>query len=172
MEDLKYYGSAIPTKFGSLINSVSYRNFNLQVGISFKFGYWFRRNSVNYTDLFSDWRGHSDYGLRWQKPGDEAYTIVPVNPYSTDYNRDAFYTGSSALVEKGDHIRLQYINLAYDFEMPKTRRVIKGIQIYFNANNLGLLWKANKAGIDPDFNIGANNLVTARNYAIGVRTKL
>ncbi|MBX3242289.1 MAG: SusC/RagA family TonB-linked outer membrane protein [Chitinophagaceae bacterium] len=172
VEDLKYYGSAIPTKFGSLINSVSYRNFNLQVGISFKFGYWFRRNSVNYTDLFSDWRGHSDYGLRWQKPGDEAYTIVPVNPYSTDYNRDAFYTGSSALVEKGDHIRLQYINLAYDFEMPKTRRVIKGIQIYFNANNLGLLWKANKAGIDPDFNIGANNLVTARNYAIGVRTKL
>ncbi|MGJ1361154.1 SusC/RagA family TonB-linked outer membrane protein [Sphingobacterium spiritivorum] len=172
VEDLEYFGSAIPTKFGSLINAVSYKNLSLQVGVSFKFGYWFRRNSVNYTDLFSDWRGHSDYSERWQKPGDEAHTVVPVNPYSSDYNRDAFYNGSSALVEKGDHIRLQYINIAYDFGLLKTRtKRIKAIQVYFNANNIGLLWKANKSGIDPDFNIGAYNLVTPRNYAIGIRTK-
>lgn len=173
VDDLEYFGSAIPTKFGSLINAVSYKNISLQIGISFKLGYWFRRNSINYTDLFNNWRGHSDYALRWQKPGDETQTNVPVNLYTTNSNRDAFYNGSSVLVEKGDHIRLQYINLAYDFKKSTNNtRGIKGLQVFFNASNLGLLWKANKAGIDPDFNIGANSIVTPANYTIGMRTKL
>ncbi|MBN8880600.1 SusC/RagA family TonB-linked outer membrane protein [Chitinophaga sp. 212800010-3] len=170
VEDLKYFGSAIPTKFGSLINAVSYKNISLQLGVSFKFGYWFRRNSINYTDLFNSWRGHSDYALRWLKPGDEAYTDVPVNQYRTNYNRDAFYSGSSVLVEKGDHIRLQYINLAYDFKL--SAKGIKGLQLFFNANNLGILWKANNAGIDPDFSLGYNILKTPANYSLGLKAKL
>lgn len=174
VEDLIYFGSAIPTKFGSLINEVSYKNISIQFGVSFKFGYWFRRNSMNYTDLFNSWRGHSDYALRWQKPGDEARTNVPVNLYTTNTNRDAFYNGSSILVEKGDHIRLQYINLAYDFIIPaiKTKiRGIKGLQIFFNANNLGLLWKANKSGLDPDFSRGTYNIVNPTNYAVGIKSQ-
>ena len=172
VEDLEYFGSAIPTKFGSVINAVSYKNISLQAGISFKLGYWLRLNSINYTELFNNWRGHSDYALRWQGPGDEIYTDVPVNEHTTNSHRDAFYNGSSVLVEKGDHIRLQYINIAYDLELPvKFRGGIKGLQIYINANNLGLLWKATKADIDPDFNIGLNNIVTPTNYAIGFRTK-
>ena len=170
VEDLKYFGSAIPTKFGSLINAVSYKNISLQLGVSFKFGYWFRRNSINYTDLFNSWRGHSDYALRWLKPGDEAYTDVPVNQYRTNYNRDAFYSGSSVLVEKGDHIRLQYINLAYDFKL--SAKGIKGLQLCFNANTLGILWKANTAGIDPAFRLGYNILKTPANYSLGLKAKL
>lgn len=172
VEDLEYFGSAIPTKFGSLINAISYKDFNLQLGISFKFGYWFRRNSINYTELYSNWNGHADYALRWQQPGDEIHTNVPVNPYSTDYNRDGFYNGSSVLVEKGDHIRLQYVNLSYDFKMSQEGSIgIKNLQVYFNASNLGLLWKANKSGIDPDFNIGLRTLKTPSNYAFGLRAK-
>ncbi len=172
VDDLQYFGSAVPTRFGSLINTVLYKNISLQAGISFKFGYWFRRNSINYTDLFNSWRGHSDYALRWQKPGDELNTNVPVNLYTANSNRDAFYTGSSVLVEKGDHIRLQYINLGYDVKMPGTvKSTIKGLQIYCNINNIGLLWRANKAGIDPDFNTGTNNLIAPADYSLGVRAK-
>ncbi|WP_051293275.1 SusC/RagA family TonB-linked outer membrane protein [Olivibacter sitiensis] len=171
VEDLEYFGSAIPTQFGSLINAISYKNISLQVGISFKFGYWFRRSSINYTNLFNGWVDHSDYALRWQQPGDETHTDVPVNPYTTNSQRDAFYNGSSVLVEKGNHIRLQYVNLAYDLNMPKSfKGGIKGLQIYFNASNLGLLWRANKQDIDPDFNLGTYNIVTPTNYAIGFRT--
>ncbi|VTR29513.1 SusC/RagA family TonB-linked outer membrane protein [Sphingobacterium thalpophilum] len=173
VEDLEYFGSAIPTTFGSLINALSYKNFSLQMGVSFKFGYYFRRSSVNYTNLFNNWIGHSDYEFRWQQPGDEMQTNVPVNLYSTNTNRDSFYNGSSVLVEKGDHIRLQYINLAYDFKMPFNMKAgIKGLQVYFNANNLGVLWKANKAGIDPDFNRGTNSLITPANYSLGLKAKL
>ncbi|CDS92099.1 TonB-dependent receptor plug [Sphingobacterium sp. PM2-P1-29] len=173
LEDLEYFGSAIPTKFGSLINAVSYKNISIQVGVSFKFGYWFRRNSINYTNLFYNWQGHSDYALSWKQPGDETKTNVPVNLYTTDFNRDGFYNGSSVLVEKGDHIRLQYINLAYDFIMPANKiKGIKGLQVFFNASNLGLLWKANKAGIDPDFGMGYFNLKTPANYSLGLKAKL
>ncbi|OJZ06465.1 MAG: hypothetical protein BGP15_04260 [Sphingobacterium sp. 40-24] len=173
VEDLEYFGSSIPTKFGSLINAVSYKNISLQVGVSYKFGYWFRRNSINYTNLFYNWQGHSDYALRWQKPGDETQTNIPVNPYTTDLNRDAFYNGSSVLVEKGDHIRLQYINLAYDLTVAENKgKGIKGLQVFFNANNLGVLWRANKAGIDPDFALGFFNIKTPANYSLGLKAKL
>lgn len=49
------------------------------------------------------------------KPGDELNTNIPSNRYESNSARDAFYLGSEALVEKGDHIRLQYINLNYSF---------------------------------------------------------
>ena len=60
IEDLEYFGSAIPTSFGSFINSLSYMQLNLDIGITYKFGYWFRRSSINYTNLISSRDGHSD----------------------------------------------------------------------------------------------------------------
>ena len=47
IEDLQYFGSAIPTSFGSFINSFSYNQMNLDVGITYKLGYWLRRSSIN-----------------------------------------------------------------------------------------------------------------------------
>jgi TonB-linked SusC/RagA family outer membrane protein len=71
LTDLKYFGSAIPTHFGSFINTFSYKALTLNVNLVYKFGYWFRRSSVNYSQLLSSWQGHEDYARRWQKPGDE-----------------------------------------------------------------------------------------------------
>ncbi|MCL8000803.1 hypothetical protein M8994_21675, partial [Brucella sp. 21LCYQ03] len=150
LEELEFFGSSIPTSFGSFINSFSYKNISLQVGISYKLGYWFRRGSIHYTNLMNSWRGHSDYGNRWQQPGDEDITDIPANMYSTDSQRDNFYAGSAALVERGDHIRLQYINLSYGLPLQVAGKR-QQILVYLNANNLGLLWRANKQGIDPDF---------------------
>lgn len=168
VEDLEYYGSAIPTKFGSLINSFSYKDFSLDMGITYKLGYWFRRNSVNYTNLFNKWEGHSDYEIRWQSPGDEKFTDVPVNQFTTNSSRDRFYEGAGVLVEKGDHIRLQYINLGYDF---KNIKKINGLKLYLNVQNVGIIWKANKSKIDPDFNLGTGQIVTPIRYSFGIRAK-
>ncbi|PRD46915.1 SusC/RagA family TonB-linked outer membrane protein [Sphingobacterium haloxyli] len=166
VDELEYYGSAIPTKYGNMINSFSYKDFNLQIGLTYKFGYWFRRRSINYTELFNNWRGHSDYAKRWKTPGDELITNVPVNQYTTNSNRDRFYEGSNVLVEKGDHIRLQYINVGYDFKRLKS---FKSFQVYVNIHNIGVIWKANKANIDPDFNIGLGRVVNPTNYSFGIR---
>ncbi|WP_407475496.1 SusC/RagA family TonB-linked outer membrane protein [Elizabethkingia anophelis] len=172
VQDLEFYGSAVPTIYGSFVNSFSYKNLSMDIGISYKFGYWFRRNSINYTNLFTSWSGHSDYAFRWQKEGDEAFTNVPSNNYQSDANRDAFYSGSSILVEKGDHIRLQYINLTYTFDKALFGSpVFENLSVFVNLSNLGILWRANKSGIDPDYNLGLNGLRPPGVYTIGLRAK-
>ncbi|MGJ1404868.1 MULTISPECIES: SusC/RagA family TonB-linked outer membrane protein [Sphingobacterium] len=168
-EDLKFHGSAVPTLFGNLQNSFSYKRFSLQLGLTYKLGYWYRRSSINYTNLFNSGKGHRDYADRWRKPGDELITNVPVNPYTTNSNRDRFYEGASVLVEKGDHIRLQYINVGYDFPYFKG---FKRLHIYLNLQNIGTLWKANKAGIDPDFNLGSGRTIAPQSYSVGVKTSI
>jgi len=172
IEDLQYFGSAIPTSFGSFINSLSYMQLNLDIGITYKFGYWFRRSSINYTNLISSRDGHSDYENRWQKPGDELMTHVPANPYTSNSARDAFYNGSSILVEKGDHIRLQYINVGYQFNNTQLKGIgMKSLHLYCSVSNLGILWKANKAGIDPDYNWGTYSLKPVTTYSFGLRAQ-
>lgn len=171
IEDLEFFGSAIPTVYGSLINMFEYSNFQLQLGITYKFGYWFRRKSINYSTLFNNWQGHTDYNLRWQNPGDELNTYIPVNTFTANTQRDNFYTGSSVLVERGDHIRLQFINISYNF-INKNLLPSKTAQLFINLSNLGCIWRANKSGIDPDFNIGINQTITPPIYTIGFRTSI
>lgn len=170
VKDLDYFGSAIPTVFGNIRNSFRYRSWNLDVGLSYKLGYYFRRTSVNYTALYSEWAQHSDYSLRWQKPGDEAFTSVPSSTYETNSSRDEFYAGSSALIERGDHIRLQYINLGYTIpeEMMK-QKGLRNAQVYVNMSNMGILWKATRANVDPDYNMGSFNLLPPLTLTIGFR---
>lgn len=170
--DLKFFGSAVPTTFGSLVNSFSYRNIRLDFSISYKLGYYMRRSSINYSSLFSNWQGHSDYEKRWQQPGDEQWTNVPSLIYPTTTARNSFYSGSEVLVEKADHIRLQYINLDWNILSKRTSpSLFKALHLYFNADNIGILWRANKQGIDPDYNYGTNPLPPARIYSVGIRAR-
>ena len=116
------------------------------------------------------WLGHSDFAYRWQKEGDEAFTNVPSNTLLSDYNRDSFYRGSSVLVEKADHIRLQYINFNYRFDQSTWKsKVFENLNVFINLSNLGILWKANKSGIDPDFNYETTGLKPPAVYTIGLR---
>jgi len=152
LEDLVYHGSALPTTFGNLRNNFTYKNLSLSIALNFKFGYYYRRASINYNTLFSTGAGHPDYEFRWRKPGDEAYTSIPSMTYPANGQRDAFFNGSEATIIKGDHIRLQYVNLEYSFLRSKLKKLpFESLSIYVNAANLGLLWRANKQGIDPEF---------------------
>lgn len=169
IEALEHFGSAIPTIFGSFINMLNFKNINLQIGLNYKLGYWMRSRSVNYTDLFNSWSVHSDYSRRWQKTGDELVTNVPAINYTTNSLRDNFYAGATVNVHKADHIRLQYINLSYDFKGRHTKARL--IQLFLNASNLGLIWKANKINIDPDFNMGNSySLKTPPSFTFGFRS--
>lgn len=119
----------------------------------YKGGYYFRRSSINYSSLYATWTGmHEDYSKRWMKPGDEAITDVPSLPYPANSARDAFYNNSTLTVEKGAHIRLQDIRLAYEFS--KSSKHFEKLSIYSYMNNLGILWRANKVNLDPDYYSG------------------
>ncbi|SFQ07326.1 SusC/RagA family TonB-linked outer membrane protein [Parafilimonas terrae] len=149
-DDLVYTGSGLPVHFGYFNNSFSYRQWSLTISISYKLGYWFRKASVDYGQLYNYGYMNRDFEKRWQQPGDEKHTSVPslVYPYSSF--RDQFYNNSEALVVRGDHIRLQYIYLVYNMAPGQKHRMFSNAQLYLNVLNAGILWRANKEGLDPD----------------------
>ena len=166
--DLKYIGPALPRFFGSMGNTVSYKNIELTVRLTGKFGYYISRNSINYSNLFGSRDGHPDYDGRWQKPGDEAFTNVPSMIYPAISNRDAFYNHSELFKCRGDFVRLQYITLSYTLsKSPKLTLPFNSMQLYVNANNLGIIWRANRFGIDPDY--GDTALPASKNIAVGLK---
>jgi TonB-linked SusC/RagA family outer membrane protein len=153
LRDLHYKGAANPTVFGSWRNTLNWKQWELSFNIIYKLDYVFRRSSIFYYAVYYGLsKGHRDYAKRWQNPGDENRTSVPSMTYPGDLNRDIFYQNSEALVERGDNIRLQDLQLGYTLgraEHPKLP--VQAIRLYLYANNLGIIWKANHAGIDPDY---------------------
>lgn len=168
LSDLQYIGPALPTIYGNLRNDFSWKNLTLSVNISYKLGYYFMKQSINYGALFYSWRNNNDYEKRWQQPGDEKHTNVPSLVYPNVFGRDQFYNNSAALAEKGDNIRLQYISAAYDLDKKQWKKMpLQHIQFYLYANNLGILWRANKEGLDPDY---LSILPAPQTIAFGLRT--
>lgn len=166
---IQYIGPASPTVFGSLINTFSWKQFSLSLNISYRFGYYFRKSSIDYDALINSGIGNSDFEKRWQKPGDELVTGIPSLVY-TNYpqfsSRSSFYRNAAVNVLKGDHIRLQYINMAYNFAQTAGSKFFDLLQLYINASDLGILWSANKENLDPDY---PNSLPPPSSYSIGLR---
>lgn len=161
-----YIGSATPTYFGSLMNNFSFKGFEFSFNITYKFNYYLFKPSLSYSSLANYGRGGVGYDQRWQHPGDEKLTNVPSFVYPLNSARDAFYDGSTINVIKGDHIRLQFINLSYCFLAKKKNLPFKSLQLYLNASNIGILWRANKDHIDPDY---VNAVPNPKTYTIGIK---
>lgn len=167
-DELVYNGSARPTLYGGLRNTFAYGALDLSFNISFKLGHYFRRNTIIYNTLFTGYKSHEDYDERWQHPGDELATNVPSLVYPTNTNRDNFYSASEIMVEKGDHIRLQDVALSYRINSPSLKALgVSSLQVGVYANNIGLLWKATKTDLDPDFPVGG--IRTPRTIAFSVK---
>lgn len=156
---LIYKGSTVPVVFGSLINEISWKNFSLSVNFIYRLGYYYRKPTISYNSLIQTGLGHADYSRRWQQPGDEKFTNVPSFIYPVNPFRDNTYTSSEINVAKADNIRLQFVNLEYRF--------LKGkFTLYGNISNLGLVWKAEKTSIDPDY---PNTIPPLKSFTIGLK---
>ncbi|MES2457895.1 MAG: SusC/RagA family TonB-linked outer membrane protein [Bacteroidota bacterium] len=144
-------GSLIPTIFGAFRNDFAYKRFSISINISYRLGYVFRRptTSLNYTDIIRNVQ-NVDYSMRWQKAGDEDKTNIPSILYPANSDRNTFYQSSQILIEKGDHIRLQDIRLEYGFPDAILQKLsLSRLNIFAYANNVGIIWRENKLGIDP-----------------------
>lgn len=148
--DLEHHGSVIPLYYGAFRNTLQWKSISLSANILYKFKYKLVRAYSGSSGLFSTLTDPMpEYANRWQKPGDEEWTNIPSVKLSTDNGlMNFFYQRSSARVISGDHIRLEDIRL--DYRIPKQGKVIRNLQIYCNINNLGIIWRKNKLGIDPE----------------------
>ncbi|WP_170982991.1 SusC/RagA family TonB-linked outer membrane protein [Dyadobacter frigoris] len=171
-DSLVFHGSSVPTWFGALRNDFSFQRWSLSVNIVYKLGYYFRRpsTSVNYADIIAGY-AHQDYDSRWQEPGDELSTHVPSMIYPSNAQRNTFYQYSQVLVDKADHIRLQDIRLAYSLTGKDKHSFFDHAELYLYASNLGIIWKANKQGLDPDYAsvLQRHTLRAATSVSLGLR---
>ena len=97
------------------------------------------------------------------KAGDESKTNVPAFIYPASDSRDNFYQLSEINVLKGDHIRIQYVNLSCS--LPSNNSV-RPIELYINCSNLGIIWRANKEKFDPEY---PATLLPEKSFALGLR---
>jgi len=169
LSSLHYFGSAVPVYFGSIRNTIRYGAFSLSANILLKAGYYFRRpgaDVVSYSSLFGS-NGYNvvqgiEFSNRWQNPSDELKTNVPSQNYPGDISRDFFYYYSEINIQKADHLRLQEINFSYS--LSKKGWHLKNPTLYANISNLGIIWRANKLGLDPDIADYPN----PRSYSFGI----
>jgi TonB-linked SusC/RagA family outer membrane protein len=167
-EALVYHGSLRPTSFGAIRNTFVFGGLNFSFNIAYRLGYYFRRNSADYTDLLNGRITHSDYELRWRQPGDELHTVVPSIPAGlrSNANRQVVYNFSEALVERGDHIRLQDIRVSYHLDkLSQSWLPFQSAELYSYVSNLGILWKKTDQNIDPDY----QRIPPAKSFAFGLR---
>lgn len=170
INDLVYHGSANPTIFGSIGNTFSWNGFSASLRIQYKLKYFFRKQTILYSSLFSNWEGNSDYSKRWIGPGDEKITNIPSLVYPASPQSEAFYQFAEPFVLRGDHIRLQYINFAYQFDKKQLKSVpLEQLKVFVAASNLGILWRANKEKIDPDYSYNANMLEPSKMWSFGIQ---
>lgn len=167
--DLVHHGPARPLLTGAVRNSFSYRSFSFSGNISFRTGYYFRTNGISYDNVLTGqgYYNGGEYARRWQKPGDESTTQVPSMPSGRNISRDNLYRFSEALVEKGDHIRLQDIRLDYVINTQAySSLAVKTVRLYAYANNLGIIWKSTKGKLDPDYPL---SMRPVRTISLGIK---
>lgn len=161
--DVVHHGSRSPRIFGNLLNVISVGNLSFSFNIVYKLKYFFRRSTITGPSILNG--SHSDYAKRWMKPGDEISTNVPA--YAQD-DRYSIYSNADILVEKGDHIRWQDLRITYEFDKIGFKKIsFHRVQFYFYMQNLGLIWRANNLGIDPEAYL-LGSVPAAKTYSVGV----
>ena len=156
---LKYEGPVDPTITGGFSNIFKYKNFTLNVFLTYQAGNKVRLNPVfksRYSDLDAMPREFLD---RWVLPGDEELTNVPsildpielaklnsVYPYNN-------YNYSTERVADGSFVRLRTVSLSY--VLPQQLwglSIFKNASITLTGTNLFLLYSDKKLyGQDPEF---------------------
>lgn len=173
-EDLKYMGTTVAPYFGGLFNTFSYKNFTMDVRVSYYLGHVFR-NSVlnNYPSFEGVYYGTSlskeaIVADRWRNPGDEATTNVP-GIANVNFNSINRFQNADINILPADNIRLQQVSLGYNVPSEwLSKTFFKSAGFSFAVRNLGILWRKNKEGIDPVY-LSTNNYNTLppeRNYTL------
>ncbi|MGN6196183.1 MAG: SusC/RagA family TonB-linked outer membrane protein [Ginsengibacter sp.] len=169
LKDQVINGSAIPHFFGYFRNTFTWKSFSLSFNITYKLGYFFRKPTLSYYKLFYNNTTNDDYEKRWQNPGDEKKTNVPAMSYPLNTESDNFYQYADVNVLPADHIRLNDVRIGYQAASKLLKKLpFERFEVFGYLSNLNfLIWKANKAGIDPEFPTGLKPPVSA---SFGIRT--
>lgn len=146
--DMVYLGNSNPKCNGGFGIQLYYDRFSLNTGFNFRMGNQIVNLArMNYESMLNNDNQSFATTWRWRKNGD--ITQVPralskVHGYNS-YNS----LPSDRYVEDGDYLRLQYVQLSYDFDAKKLKKYgINNLKLFASVNNLWCWTKY--TGVDPD----------------------
>ena len=178
-DHLVYEGPTDPTVTGSVGNTFRYKNWHLNVFVTYSYGNVVRLDpafAVSYSDLTAMPREFAD---RWVVPGNENTTNVPAMADLRQIQNDSHlgyaynaYNYSTERIAKGDFIRMKEISLSYDF--PKTwisHLGLSNLSMKLQATNPFLIYADKKLnGQDPEFfNSGGVAVPMAKQFTFTLR---
>ena len=161
LDFLKYEGSSEPIYNGSLGNVFTFKNFKLNVFVTYSGGNKLRLDPSFYSSYSDLWATPKEYANRWARLGDEQKTNIPVIAAVRDHFSYsnlglgyAAYNYSTARVADGSFVRLKEISLTYTLPTNLVKRLgfLKSASLKLQATNLALLYSDKKLyGQDPEF---------------------
>lgn len=176
-QDLTYMGRTSPPHFGSWSQQVRYKNLSMIIKVAYFLGHKisYDRIGVNNlptfqsaTEFLSTSKGMVN---RWRKPGDEAQTNI-LGIEHVNLNSMNWFKSADINVIDGGNIRLSQITLNYSLphDVLRSTRVLNSVTFGGTVSNLGLIWKKNNAGVDPQyiFTDQYNSLRPSPNYTINM----
>ena len=146
--DMVYLGNSNPKCNGGFGIQLYYDRFSLNTGFNFRMGNQIVNTMRMQLESMLN-NNNQSYATtwRWRKNGD--ITEIPralsnVHGYNS-YNS----LPSDRYVEDGDYLRLQYIQLSYDFDAKKLKKYgINNLKLFASVNNIWCWTKY--TGVDPD----------------------
>ena len=179
---LKYEGPTDPTITGGFGNVLSWKNFRLNLFMTYSFGNKIRLDPVfaaAYDDLTAM---PKEFKNRWVMPGDERYTTIPVIASRRlakkyDYISRAYsaYNYSTERIADGGFIRLKEVSLTYDLPQSFLEKIrFSSASIKVQATNLWLIYSDKKLnGQDPEFfNAGGVATPSPKQFTFTLRFSL
>ncbi len=171
--DRMILGSALPTYFGGITNTIRVKQFTVDMLFRFSGGNKIM-NITRQESLLN--QGFMNNGVeilkRWQKPGD--VTTVPRLWYNRDNFTNLNQQASTRFIEKGDFFRMDNLSVNYDVTAALLGRLfknsVKSFRFLLQAQNLFVI--TDYTGIDPDNiderGLDYNTIPPARTISFGV----
>jgi TonB-linked SusC/RagA family outer membrane protein len=173
--DLRYMGTTAPRFNGGITNTFAYRGFSLGINAIYNLGAVMRLPVNNLTsgrmNLNTSTSGDNYltyFFNRWQKPGDEKMTNIPSYVPNTSVSSTRrsinYYSQGDINVVSSAYAKIRDMNLSYDLPAGLLKTLnVRDISVFGQMTNI-MLWKANHAGIDPEYGQAAH---VRHTYSLG-----
>jgi len=173
--DAILFGRSTPKYFGGWDNTFRYKNFDLNVMLTYQGGFYVYNGTKAGLRDNRFWNSSTEVMTRWLKPGDK--TEIPRVVFGDNVSNGSAFAQSQN-VEKGDFIKLRNLTLGYTLPADLVQKAkISNVRAYISGQNLAIL--TNYTGPDPEVStngagntnqgIDRNSVANARTILFGLR---
>lgn len=173
-KDGKVLGSPLPTLFGGLDNTFTYKNFDMALNLTYALGFEIYNGSKAGLRDQRWWNNSVEvYETAWKNPGE--ITNIPKPIFNDNISNGSAFVISEN-VEKADFMKVRNVSLGYTFNKLPAETNIEKVRLYAQISNALVFTKY--TGSDPEVSANGNSNLTpgidrntvpqARTYTFGI----